>query len=203
VPGLPSFKSAGQNTFFGYLAPASDPTGTGTVFSHLRQSRLNPQLFYYYKFIGVQGEYVLSRQHVQKGNDEATLTHKAAHATVSVAIAGMQGFDGVTPTAPLGSGPGAWGAVELAARWSWLKIDENSFADATVPGSVAYADPLKNARKAQSWAGAVNYIPRRSFRLAFDFERNTFQGGAAAADKKTVADRKPENVFTGRAQINF
>ena len=120
-----------------------------------------------------------------------------------MSIGGKQGFDGVTPTAPLGSGAGSWGALELAVRWSWLKVDAKSFADAAVPGSVAYADPLKSARKAQSWAGAINYIPRRSFRLALDFERTRFQGGAAAADKLTVADRKTENVIIGRTQVNF
>jgi phosphate-selective porin OprO and OprP len=203
VPGLPSFKSSGQNTFFSYLAPVPDATGTGTVFAHLRQSRLNPQLYYYLGCVGLQGEYLLSRQTVQKGEYQATLTHKAAHVSASVAILGTEGYDGVTPTIPFTLGGDGWGALELAVRWSWLKLDPSTFADPAVSDSVAYADPLKSARSAQSWAGAINYVPRRSFRLAVDFERATFDGGAAAADKETEVDRKTETVIISRAQINF
>jgi phosphate-selective porin OprO/OprP len=203
VPGLPSFKSSGQNTFFSYLAPSSDATRTGTVFSHLRQSRLNPQLYYYLGCVGVQGEYLLSRQAVQKGDNTATLTHKAAHVTASVAILGAEGYDGVTPTFPFTLGGDGWGALELAVRWSWLKLDPSTFSNPDVPDSVAYADPLKSARSARSWAGAITYVPRRSFHLAVDFERTTFDGGAAAADKVTEINRKTETVIMSRAQINF
>jgi hypothetical protein len=91
----------------------------------------------------------------------------------------------------------------VAARWSWLKVDSDTFADPTAGRTVSYADPLKNSREAQSWAGAITYVPRRTFRLALDFEQTRFKGGAAAADKKTVIDRKTENVLIGRAQVSF
>jgi phosphate-selective porin OprO/OprP len=203
APGLPTFRTAGQNAFFSYLAPSPDASGTGTTFAHLGATHVNPQLYYYCGPFGLLGEYLLSRQGVQKGNDTATLTHHAAHATATFAINGKEGYDGITPTVPFDPGQGAWGAVEIAARWSWLKIDPKTFADPNVPTSVSYADPLRNARQAQSWAVAVNYVPRRSFRLAVDFEQTRFEGGAAAADKKTVVDRKTENAVIGRAQINF
>lgn len=203
APALPSFRTFGQNTFFAYLGPTPDASGTGTTFAHLRATRVNPQLYYYVGPFGLLAEYLLSRQDVQKGNDTATLSNQAAHATISFAVNGKNGYDGVTPTTPLDLAKGTWGALEIAARWSWLKVDTNSFADSAVPGSVSYSDPLRNAREAQSWAGAVNYIPRRSFRLAVDFEQTRFKGGAAAADKKTVADRVNENVVVGRAQVNF
>jgi phosphate-selective porin OprO/OprP len=203
VPGLPSFRTSGQNTFFAYLAPGTDPSGTGTVFAHLRASRLNPQLYYFVGPFGILGEYTWSKQSVQKGNDQATLTHQAAHGTVNFVFNGKAGYDGATPLLPFDFSKGALGAVELAARWSWLKIDADTFSTTGVAGNVSYADPLKNASEAQSFGGAINYIPRRSFRLALDFEQTRFKGGAAAADKKTVADRKSENVIIGRAQVNF
>jgi hypothetical protein len=53
-----------------------------------------------------------------------------------------------------------------------------------------------------SWAGAINDVPRRSFRLAVDFERTTFDGGAAAADMNTEINRKTKTVIISRAQIN-
>jgi phosphate-selective porin OprO/OprP len=205
TPNLPSFRTPGQGTFFSYLAPASDPPGTGTSFAHLRASRLNPELYYYIGPFGLLGEYVLSQQEVQRGNaPPATLTHHAAHVTASFVINGKSGYDGVTPLLPFDPVKGAWGALELAVRWGWLKVDSNTFVpDPNLPGSVAYADPLRNARVAQSWVGGINYIPRRSLKVGVNFEQTRFTGGAAAADRTTVADRKTENLLLGRAQVNF
>jgi len=80
-PQLPAYKSGGQNTIFSYLAPAAtaDPTGAGTPFAHLRQTRLNPAVYYYYAGFGVFGEFVQSRQEIQKSNTVVTVTNRAAH----------------------------------------------------------------------------------------------------------------------------
>jgi len=206
-PQLPSFRTAGQNTFFTYLAPGAgttaDPTGSGTPFAHLRQTRLNPGLYYYYEWLGFLGEVVQSTQEVQKGNSTATLTHRAAHATVSMVFGGRNGYEGPTPTAPFDSGRGTWGAWELAGRWSVLRVSDATFGNPDDPTAPVFADPLKSARKAQSWGLAVNLIPSRTVKLGATFERTTFSGGLAAADKKTVADRKAENAIFGRLQINY
>jgi phosphate-selective porin OprO/OprP len=200
---LPSFKSGGQNTVFAYNAPTTDTTGINTPFAHLRQTRINPGLFYYYGPVGVLGEFVWSKQGIQKGNTIGTLKHQAAHATASVVIGGRNGYSGATPDQNLDLKKGTWGALELAVRWNYLKIDGATFgnsADATQP---VYSDPTKNISKAQAIAGAVNYIASRAVRLAVDFEQTRFTGGAVAADKKTVADRTIENVIIGRLQLNF
>jgi phosphate-selective porin OprO/OprP len=206
-PQLPSFRTAGQNTFFTYLAPGAgttaDPTGSGTPFAHLRQTRLNPGLYYYYEGLGLLGELVQSTQEVQKGNSTATLTHRAAHATVSIVFGGRNGYDGPTPTAPFNSARGTWGAWELAGRWSVLRVGDAAFGNPDDPTAPVFADPLKSARKAQSWALAVNLIPSRTVKLGATFERTTFSGGLAAADKKTVADRKAENAIFSRLQVNY
>ena len=79
-------------------------------------------------------------------------------------------------------------------RWNWLKVDDASFPD--------YADITKSASKAQGWAGAINYIPSRTLRLAVNYERTKFTGGGggtAAAPK----DRNTEAVVIGRVQVNF
>jgi phosphate-selective porin OprO/OprP len=75
APLLGSYKTAGQNTFFSYLAPASDPDGSKTVFAYLTQKRINPGIFYYYGPLGVLGEAVWSQQEVRKGNATAKLTN--------------------------------------------------------------------------------------------------------------------------------
>src|SRR6185369_1347085 len=188
-PQLPTFRSAGQNTFFSYLAPSSDPTGTGTVFAHLTQTRLNPGLFYYIGGFGILGEVVWSRQEVQKGNAIATLTHQAAHVTASLVLGGKNGYEGATPTRPFDLATGALGALEVAVRWNWLKLD-----DATFP---TYADPAKSVAKAQGLAIGVNYIPQRMLRFAADYEVTSFTGG------KGTGDRNTEKLLVGRVQVNF
>jgi phosphate-selective porin OprO and OprP len=202
-PQLPSYKSAGQSTFFAYLAPATDPSGTGTAFAHLRQSRLNPGAFYYYGPIGLLGEYVWSRQRVQKGNAQVNLTHQAAHVTVSYVIGGKNGYDGATPNARFNLTQRTWGALEIAARWNWLKLDNAVFGNPADPTAVAFADPSKSASKAQGFAGSVNFIPSRTLRLSVAFEQTRFEGGRVAADKKAIVDRNTENVIFGRTQVNF
>ena len=190
---LPQFRTAGMNTFFAYLTPASDPDGSKTPFAYLTQSRLNPGLFYYFGPLGLLGEAVWNRQQVRKGNAIAKLTHKAAHATVSFVLGGKAGYDGATPGQILDLSKGTLGALELVARWSWIKVDGAAFPD--------YADITRSASKAQSWAGGINYIPSRTLRLMVAYERTTFTGGGGSlADPK---NRSKEAVVIGRVQVNF
>ncbi|MES1158053.1 MAG: porin [Haliangium ochraceum] len=206
-PQLPSFRSAGLNTFFSYLAPgagtAADPTGSGTSFAHLRQTRFNPGLYYYSGPFGMLAEVVQSSQQVQKGNTTATLTHRAAHATLSVVLGGKNAYEGPTPTTAFNRARGTWGAVEIAVRWSYLRISDATFGDPSDATRPVFADPLRSARKAQGLGAALTFILSRTVRAGLTFERTTFTGGLAAADKKTVVDRKPENAILGRLQLNF
>jgi phosphate-selective porin OprO and OprP len=211
--GLAGFKTAGQNTFFSYFAPATDLTGATTTFTHDRTTHLNPQLYYYFDNVGLLAEYLYLWQGVQRGNSTTVLKHQAAHATLAYAIGGREGFDGVTPTTGFGPTTGGWGALEIAARWSWLKVDPATFGNPAVSGAAVYADPLKSVRSAQSFAGGLAWIPRRTARLSLDVEQTRFSGGAGTAAVAATpgvpampavgADRKTEYVFIGRAQVNF
>ena len=209
----PSFKTFGQNTFFSYFAPATDTTGASTTFTHARTTHLNPQLYYYYDNFGLLAEYLYLWQGVQRGNSTTVLTQQAAHATVTFAVGGREGFDGVTPVANFDPASRAWGALEIAARWGWIKLDPKTFGDPAVPGSTAYADPLKSASAAQAFGGGLTWIPRRTVRLSFDYEQTRFDGGSGTtavaatpgvpANPSVVVDRKTEYAFIGRAQVNF
>ena len=199
--GLPSFKTFGQNTFFQYFAPATDTTGATTTVAHELESHINPQLYYYYQGFGLLAEYVILKQGVQRGNSTANLTHNAAHATLSYAIGGKEGFLGVVPTAPFDRATRSPGAFEIALRWSWLKVDPAAFGDPNVAGSTQYADPTKSARSAEEWAGVLTWIPAVPVHLAVSFAQTSFKGGAGTATM--LADRKTENVIIGRAQVNF
>jgi phosphate-selective porin OprO/OprP len=198
--GLSTFRTSGQNTFFQYLAPATDTTGAGTTFPHERATRINPELFYYYDWFGVLAEYLWLRQGLQRGGNTGEVTHKAAHVTVNVAINGRVGYDGVAPLVGFDPAKSAWGALELAARWGWIKADEASFGD-TATAAPQFANPVTSARSARAFAGAVTWVPRRSLKLSVNFEQTRFEGGAGTAMAPT--DRRTENVLIGRAQVNF
>ena len=210
---LAAFKTFGQNTFFSYFAPATDTTGASTTFTHARTTHLNPQLYYYYDNVGLLAEYLYLWQGVQRGNSTAVLTHQAAHATVTFAVGGREGFGGVTPLAGFDPATRAWGALEIAARWGWIKLDPKTFGDPAVPGSAAYADPVKSAGSAQAFGGGLTWIPRRTVRLSVDYEQTRFEGGAGTsavaatpgvpAMPAVVVDRRTEYAFIGRAQVNF
>jgi phosphate-selective porin OprO/OprP len=198
--GLSQFRTAGQNRFFQYLAPASDTTGAQTVFTHERATRINPQLYYYYEALGLLAEYMWLKQGVQKGNTNITeLTQQAAAVTASYTINGRENYDGTTPLVGFDPAKGAWGALVIAARWSWLKVD-----DATFP---VYANPVQSARVANSFGAAVTWVLRRSARFAISYDQTRFDGGAGvgatAMAAAMIADRATEHVIIGRAQANF
>jgi phosphate-selective porin OprO/OprP len=210
---LPSYKSGGQNTIFNYVT-TTDPAGT--PFAHLRQSRINPGLYYYIGGFGVLGEYVWDKQEVQKGNSTTTLVNQAAHATASFVINGKNGYDGATPNQVLDFSKGTWGALEIGVRWNYLKADDATFGNLTNPGLPVFAaDITKSPRKAQGFGGAINYVPSRTFRLIVNFEQTRFTGGAAGAKVAATdatgaavmvtspANRKTENALMGRVQVNF
>lgn len=199
--GLSPFRTTGQNTFFQYFAPATDTTGAMTTFTHERATRLNPQLYYYYGSFGLMTEYIWLWQGVQRGNSTADLTHRAAHATLSFAINGRENYDGTTPVVGFDPEKGTLGALLLAVRWSWLAVDDATFGDPAVPGSVAYASATSSARSAQAFGGAVTWVPRRTARFGVSYERTRFEGGAGTAT--APADRPTEHVVIGRAQANF
>lgn len=210
--GLAGFRTSGQNTFFTYFAPATDTTGATTTFAHERATRINPQLYYYYDNIGLLSEFIYVWQGVQRGNNTTTLNQKAAHATVTYSFNGRESFEGTTPVQVFDRKQGTWGALQLAFRWSWLKVDAESLSDPNVNGT-GYADATRSAASATAYAGGVAWIPRRSYKILLDFEQTRFEGGAGRgplaatpgipAMPALIVDRKTENALFGRVQVNF
>jgi phosphate-selective porin OprO/OprP len=197
--GLAPYRTAGQSRFFQYLAPASDTTGAQTVFAHERRTSINPQLYYYYESIGLLAEYMWLKQGVQRGPNTAVLTNQSAAVTASYTINGRENYDGTTPYVGFDRGKGAWGALVLAARWSWLAVD-----DATFP---IYANAVASAQAANSFGAAITWVPRRTARFSLSWDHTRFEGGAGTAASgmapAMIRDRQTENVIIGRAQANF
>ena len=183
APGLPTFRTAGQNPFFGYL---QDPATPGaSVLAYQRRARLNPQLYYYVGPVGLLAEQITSEQTVRKGNDTASLRHSAWHATASIALGGRVTFEGVQPTSPFQPSQGNWGALELAVRLGRLRLDGDTF-----PLFV----PEDTPREVDALAVALNWYLGRSARFSVHFERTTF--GA-------MATRPREQALLTRGQVTF
>jgi phosphate-selective porin OprO/OprP len=185
--GLAAYKTPGQVNFFSYR---SDATAAGTTVADGTHFRLSPQGYFYGGPFGLLAEYVVSRQDVRRDLVSDTLEHKAWQVAASWVIAGGEpSYRGVNVKKVWDPAAHTWGALELAARYSELKVD-----DATFP---TFASITSSARSAKAWAGGLNWYFNRNLRLLFDYEVTKFEGGAA------TGDREDEKIFFSRFQIAF
>jgi phosphate-selective porin OprO/OprP len=185
--GLPGYRTPGQQTFFSYR---SDGTGAGTVVADGTRFRLAPQGYFYRGPFGLLVEHTTSRQEVRRDLAAERLEHKAWQAAASWVVAGGEAsFRGVNVKKVWDPAAHTYGAFELAARYSELKLD-----DATFP---TFASLTGSARSAKAWAVGLNWCFNRNLRLLFDYEDTKFEGGAA------TGDREDEKIFFSRFQIAF
>jgi phosphate-selective porin OprO/OprP len=188
APALASYRTPGQQTFFRYASSTTTPANT--VYANGRRSRLAPQAYFYSGPVGLLGEYTLSWQEVTRAATTATLKHTAWQATGSVFLTGEKNsFKSATPKKPFDPKGGTFGALELAARYSELSLD-----DATFP---TFATLATSPSKAKAWAVGLNWCLARAVKVALDYEHTTFDGGAAAGDRET------ENAVITRVQHSF
>jgi phosphate-selective porin OprO/OprP len=205
---VPTYRSSGQLSIFSYaVGPATDVTGAQSVFAHLRETRINPQLYYYRGSVGVLGEYVWTKQGVQKGNATADLANQGYHLSASYVLGGTASYDGATPTFPFDTSLGHYGCLEIAGRYEALIIDEDSF-DRTDPtgGSYArgFANPISAVSKAQGWTGAAVYSPSRTLRFYLNFAQTFFKdGGPIDPMTRVASNRVTENLLFARAHVKF
>jgi phosphate-selective porin OprO/OprP len=187
APGLPSYRTPAQQSFFSYRA---DATAAGTVLADGRHSRFSPQAYLYTGPFGLLAEYVQSKQEVRRGAVSRDLEHTSWQAAGSWVIAGGEpSYKGVVTKKVFDPAAHTWGAFELAARWSKLELD-----DATFP---TFANPASAARSAEAWALGFNWYLNKNLRVMLDYEDTKFEGGAA------IGDREDEKILFSRFQIAF
>jgi phosphate-selective porin OprO and OprP len=186
--GLPSYRTPGQLTFFRYNSSTTTPANN--VFANGKRSRLSPQGYFYAGPFGLLGEYVVSRNEVTRAPTTATLDHKAWQTEASFFLTGEKaGFRSPAPKRSFDLREGGFGAIELVARYGQLSLDEASFP--------VYATPTASAQKARAWGAGVNWHFTRAVKVAVNYERTTFTGGAP------TGDREPENALITRFQTSF
>lgn len=191
APALPSYRSGGQNVFFRYKTDASATavaTEAGTARADGSRTRYSPQLYWYWGGFGLLGEYVVSSQEVRKDTKFAELSNSSYQVAASYLLTDdVASYKGVNPKGPFDPAQGNWGAFELKARWNELDVDDDAFSD--------FADPAKSASKASAWALGVNWYLNRNYKINFDYEQTSFDGGAKNADRET------EKAFLTRFQV--
>jgi phosphate-selective porin OprO/OprP len=188
APGLPSYRTPGQQTFFRYRLDAAAPANT--AFADGNRTRISPQGYFYTGPLGLLAEYVISRNEVTRAATTVQLEHTAWQAEGSYFLTGEKaGFRSPTPRKPFDLRDGGWGAFELIARYGEIEADPASFP--------TFASPASSAQKAAAWAVGLNWHFSRAVKVAVNYERTTFTGGAA------TGDREPENALTTRFQTSF
>jgi phosphate-selective porin OprO/OprP len=180
---LPTFLSPGQQTFASYVAGA---------FANGDRERISPQFYYYYGAFGVLGEYAVSRQEVALGAAVSEIKNDAFQVQLSwVAFGGDASYRGVTPRENFDWSNGAWGALELVARYSELELDDAAF-------SAGLLNLNSSARKAQDAGVGVNWYLNQRVKLQLNYDQTSFERGAAAG-----ADRIDEKVLFTRVQVAY
>jgi len=175
APHLPSFKTAGQQTFFRYR---SDGTEAGTVVAAGEHFRLSPQAYYYGGPFSLLAEYVFSSQAVRRAATVARLENDAWQVAASYVLTGERAsYRGVAPEKSFDLGAGNWGAFEIAGRYSQLSVDRRAFP--------AFADPQTAARRAQAWAVGFNWYFNKFVKFVVNYEQTTFNGGAVRGNRAT------------------
>lgn len=188
APALASYRTPGQQTFFRYASSTTAPAAN--AYADGRRSRLLPQAYFYSGPLGLIGEYAQSWQTVTRSGTTAKLKHTAWQTTGSIFLTGEKNsFKSASPRKPFDPKAGTFGAIELAAQYGELSLD-----DATFP---TFASTTSAPSKARAWGVGVNWYLARAIKVVVDYERTTFTGGTA------TGDRAPENFVVTRVQHSF
>lgn len=171
----------------GYAAPTSDGA----------TNRIYPQAYWFSGPFGAIGEYVVSTQHLAstKAGKSVNIkqSNKAWQILGSYVVTGEDNsFAGVKPIQNFDPLNGKWGALQLAARYSELDVDNSTFV---------IVDPSKSASKARAWTIGANWFLNSNAIIRADYENVSFDGGAGTSSN--VTDRPNEQVFATRFQLAF
>jgi phosphate-selective porin OprO and OprP len=178
VPGLATFRTAGQQAFFRYRG---DATAAGTVFADGDRARGSLQGYWYRGAVGLLVERSATRQDLRLGNVRQTITNTASLVSGSFFLTGENAsFTSMQPLRDLDAARGRWGAIELTGRLTQFVADRDAFP--------LLADPAASARQATEWALGTNWYLNRAVKVSVGFHETRFDGGAAGGDRRTERD---------------
>jgi phosphate-selective porin OprO/OprP len=183
--GLPNYKTFGQNSFLPF---ASGVTEAG------HRTRLAPQAYYYAGPFGLETEYTLTQEGLQKSGVRTNIGFRAWQVETSYILTGeRKSFTSPTPKRSFDPSHGGWGAWEVAVRAGEFSADQALYAD-------GLASPTNAARVVRERVATVNWYLNRLFKISANYGNTSFGGGGAAA---RGGNRPEEKVVILRFQINF
>jgi len=196
-PNAQALKS--QSTPIGrtvYLDYTKNNTGYATPVSNGDQYRIYPQAYWYAGPFGVMAEYVASSQTLTsiKANKKVNVRqdNTAWQILGSWVVTGEDNtFGAVKPIQNFSPLDGQWGALQFAARWTEMDIDNGTFK---------IVDPTQSATHATAWTLGANWYLNSYALIRADYEQTSFDGGATA---RKGGDRPTEQVFATRFQLSF
>jgi phosphate-selective porin OprO/OprP len=166
----------------------SNVTGDGS------RTRLLPQLSWYWKRAGFLAQYVYrsSREDILNGSS-ARFTDQAWSIQGSLFLTDDAASSGeVHPRQPFTAmQPGHWGAWEIALRYAEITLDPDIFL-------LGFADPVRNARHAESLTFALNWYLDSSLRFTVHYVHTDLAGAGPS-----YMGVRQEDGLMFRAQVTY
>jgi phosphate-selective porin OprO/OprP len=195
---LASYKTPGQQSMFSYRADTATGFNNATIAQGIER-RVVPQFYYYYRSLGLLGEYVGEDQQVRR-NLSATGARTATLHNTGWEIQGAwfltgenEGYASATPKRNFDFGHGGPGAWELIARYHEIHFDQQAFTD----GTSSFANPTSSPAAAHAIGTGVNWYLNPNYKLQLDYEVTRYDGGAV------VGNRPDERVLTLQTALIF
>ena len=177
--GLPTFRTSVQQTYFSYDSSAK---------SNGDRRRVSPQVYYYFKQLGLYAEYARSTQAVTKGDTTADVSNEAWQVNTSFVLTGETASERVRPRRNFDPEKHQWGALQVMARYGGLSVDPAAFA-------LGFATAGSSRQTNVGSLGAIWYMTA-NVKVLFNVERSVF-------DHNPDGPRYAEHAALLRTQLNF
>ncbi len=194
-------KSTGSPAGYSTLAQQPFFAWNAGVAQAGRHTRWSPQLTFFSGPFGLVASYVESSQRLARAGVVRTLTNEGYLLQGSYVLTGEKAtLRGVTPAKPFALGGEGWGAFEIAARLSGLKIDRAAFAGAAAD---QLANPASSAREVASATLGGNWYLNRNLKFVINYEYTDFTGGGTGATGPGAVTAHNEHAVLARTQVSF
>ena len=184
------YRTDGQQTFFSYAA---------STIADGQNWRVSPQFDFRNGSLGLLGEYVVSAVNVRPSATglKTELQNEAWQLAAGYVLTGEKSsYAGVVPSTNFDLAAGTWGAFEVVARFSDLKVDDNAFP--------FYASASSNANRAKAVGVGLNWYLSKAVEFKIDYYQTNFCfNGVAPAVSATPILRQNEKTFITRFQVSF
>ena len=181
------YKTDGQQTLFKY---------NSSVVADGQTWRISPQGYYYLGPFGALGEYAVSTVNVRPSaaGAKTALQHRAWQFVTGYMLTGEDAsFSSITPRRPFSWENGTWGAWQIVARYSNLKLDPKTFP--------LFASPTTNADGASAVGFGVNWYLNGVVRTSLDYFQTHFDNPVPLSATQIL--RQDEKVLISRFQLSF